>query len=225
MHSIAHDVHTDSAHPVGVAVASTVMPRNRLTVAFRPILAIPHLLLVGGPIALVLGWSWQSEPGTTHESSAGGGVLGAVAVVSAMISWFAIVFTGNHPEGLRSLTTYYLRWRVRAAAYVTLLRDEYPPFGDAPYPATLITSFPTVPRDRVSVAFRLLLIVPHLIALCVLSVAWIVVTIVAWLAILITGHFPARLEAFSRSVLQWNTRVEAYALLLHDEYPPFRLDP
>jgi hypothetical protein len=224
MHTVAHDLHTGADHPIGVLVPLAAEPRNRLTVAFRPILAIPHLLLVGGPIALALGWSSQSEPGTTKESSVGGGVLGAVALVSTMISWFAILFTGQHPEGLRSLAAYYLRWRVRAAAYVTLLRDEYPPFGDAPYPATLITDLPAAPRDRVSVAFRPILILPHLIALCFLCVAWVFVTIAAWFAIVFTGHFPNGLAHFSLAVLRWNTRVEAYALLLHDDYPPFRLD-
>ena len=84
--------------------------------------------MVGGPIVLALGWSWQSELGGTHEWSASGGVLGAVAAVTAMIAWFAIVFTGRHPHGLWSLAAFHLRWRVRATAYITLLRDEYPPF-------------------------------------------------------------------------------------------------
>lgn len=226
MHTVARDLQTgtDRHHPVGVIVAPVIAPRNRLTVAFRPILAIPHLLLVGGPIAIVLGWSWQTEPGATHEWSAGGGVLGAVAAVVAMISWFAIVFTGNRPDGLRSLAAFYLRWRVRATAYVTLLRDEYPPFGDGSYPASLVIDPPETPRDRVSVAFRLILILPHLIVLCLLSIAWAFTTIVAWFAILFNGTYPPGLERFAIAVLRWNIRVEAYALLLHDEYPPFRLD-
>lgn len=224
MHTVAHDLGTSIRHPVDVEIGHTPAPRNRLTVAFRPILAIPHLILAGGPIALALGWSWQTEPGVSHEWSAGGGVLGAVAAVTAMLSWFAIVFTGNHPEGLRSLAAFYLRWRVRATAYVTLLSDEYPPFGDAPYPATLVMESQDAVRDRVSVAFRIFLILPHLVALCFLSVAWAVTTIIAWFAILFTGAYPESLERFSRGVLRWNIRVEAYLLLLHDSYPPFHLD-
>jgi hypothetical protein len=224
VHTVAQDLDAGTQHPVGVVVSPVSAPRNRLTVAFRPILAIPHLLIVGAPIALAMGWSWQSEPGGTHEWSASGGVLGAVAAVTAMISWFAIVFTGIHPEGLRSLAAFYLRWRVRATAYMTLLRDEYPPFGDEPYPASLVLDPPEAPRDRVSVGFRIFLILPHLIALCFLSIAWCFTTIIAWFAILFTGRYPESLERFSMGVLRWNIRVEAYALLLHDEYPPFRLD-
>jgi hypothetical protein len=224
MHTLTQDLQAGTHHPVDVTVSPARAPRNRLTVAFRPILAIPHLLLVGGPIAVILGWTWQTEPTATHEWSAGGGVLGAVAAVVAMFSWFAIVFTGNQPAGLRDLALLYLRWRVRATAYVTLLRDEYPPFGDAPYPASLVIDPPDGRRDRLSVGFRLFLILPHLLVLCVLGIAWIFTTIVAWFAILFGGTYPANLERFSIAVLRWNTRVEAYALLLHDAYPPFRLD-
>lgn len=113
---------------------------------------------------------------------------------------------------------------MRATAFVTLLRDEYPPFGDGAYPASLVLEQPTVARDKVSVAFRLILILPHLIALCFLSIAWAFTTVIAWFAILFTGRYPERLELFALGVLRWNIRVEAYALLLRDEYPPFRLD-
>src|SRR4029453_10933990 len=82
------------------------------------------------------------------EWSAGTGVLGAVAAVAAVIAWFGIVFTGRHPAGLWKLAAFYLRWRVRAASYLALLRDEYPPFGDEPYPAHLTLLKPTAPRDR-----------------------------------------------------------------------------
>ena len=48
-----------------------------------------------------------------------------------------IVLTGTHIIGIRQFTAFYLRWRVRALAYLMLLEDPYPPFGDAPYPASI----------------------------------------------------------------------------------------
>ena len=224
MHTVAHDLHEDTDHPVSVMVRPAAEPRDRLSIGFRAILAIPHLIIAGGPIALAVGWSWQTEPGATHEWGATGGVLGAVAAVAAMISWFAILFTGKHPDGLWNLAAFYLRWRVRATAYMALLRDEYPPFGDAPYPASLVIGAPPAPRDKLSVALRCFLVFPHLIALFFLSIAWCVTTIIAWFAILFTGRYPESLEQFGLGVFRWNIRVEAYALLLHDEYPPFRLN-
>lgn len=223
MATIAHDLHAVSPHPVDIVVLPAAAPRNRLTVAFRPILAIPHLLLVGGPIAIGIGSLSQSGSGSSYEWSASGGVFGAAASVAALITWFAILFTGHQPDGLFSFSALYLRWRVRATAYMTLLSDEYPPFGDGPYPASLVLDPPDMPRDKLSVAFRCLLVLPHLLALCVLSLGWCVTTIIAWFAILFSGRYPASLEPFSIGVLRWSTRVEAYVLLLRDEYPPFRL--
>jgi hypothetical protein len=212
-----------SAHRVDVHVPPQLTNRNRLTCAFRPILAIPHILLVGGPAAIGLSFLVRAADGRV-EWGAGTGVLGAVAAVSAVIAWFAIVFTGTHPNGLWKLAAFYLRWRVRAAAYLALLRDEYPPFGDEPYPAGLTLPKPVQPRDRVTVAFRIFLALPHVIVLWLLGFAWAVATLVGWVSILITGSFPATMYHFAVGVLRWTTRVEAYLLLLHDDYPPFSLE-
>ena len=208
-------------HPVNVTVQPVVGERNRLTVAFRIVLALPHLLLVGGPVAATLFWTWWSEDGLNWAG--GGGALGAVAGLAAAIAWFAILFTGQYPEGLRSLAALYLRWRVRAVAYTALLTDEYPPFGDGPYPTRLDIARPGLPRNRVSVAFRIILAIPHLLALWVLGAAWAVTTLIAWFYILVRARYPHGLYDFGVGVLRWNTRVEAYLLLLHDEYPPFSL--
>jgi uncharacterized protein DUF4389 len=223
MSTLASPVLPMSAHPVNVDVQPALGERNRLTTAFRVFLAIPHLMLVGGPIAAIVSWTWTSPRETQYQGGMGGGVLGAVATVCAFIAWFAIVFTGVYPEGLWRLVAYYLRWRVRAMAYTALLRDEYPPFGEGPYPVTIALSAPSVPRNRVTVAFRLILGIPHIVALWALSIAWAFTSIVAWFAILFTGRYPAGLYAFAVGVLRWSTRVEAYLLLLHDEYPPFSL--
>jgi len=158
-----------------------------------------------------------------YSWGAGGGVLGAVAVVAAIIAWFAIVFTGSAPDGLTKLSAFYLRWRVRASAYVALLRDEYPPFGDGAYAAEVDLPAVVGPRDRSSVAFRPILVIPHLLAIWAIGFAWAVTTIVAWFAILFTGRYPRALYDFATGALRWTTRVEAYLLLLTDEYPPFSL--
>jgi hypothetical protein len=210
-------------HPVRVHVEPALHERNRLTTAFRFFLALPHLVLVGGPMAAAFTLGRSAEPSMSYGWGAGGGVLGAVAGVAAVIAWFAILFTGRYPEGLWNLAAFYLRWRVRVSAYVALLRDEYPPFGDGPYPVEVDLPRPEGPHDRVSVAFRLFLAIPHLIAVWALGMAWALTTIVAWFAILLTGRHPRPLYEFGVGALRWTTRVEAYLLLLRDEYPPFTL--
>ena len=222
-HAIA--IPSEEAHPVRIHVEPALEGRNRLTTAFRLILAIPHLILVGGPIAVAIAWSATGGNASdlNWDASASGGVLGAVAAVCGIIAWFALIFTGRHPSGLWRMAAFYLRWRVRAAAYLALLRDEYPPFGEDAYPARLALAPAAANRNRVSVLFRIILAIPQLVLIPFLGIALGCTTLVAWFAILFTGRYPAGLYHFAVGVLQWNIRVEAYVLLLHDEYPPFAL--
>jgi len=198
-----------AAYPVRLVLTAATDQRNRLTVAFRPLLAIPHIILVG-PIA----WSWRG---------AGPGFLGAAAYFLAVVNWISLVFTGALVPGIREFSLFYLRWRARATAYETMLVDPYPPFGDGPYPSAIEITEPTGERDRVSIILRLLLVVPHLAALFFILLAWCLISVVAWLAILFTGSYPVALYRFAAGALQWVLRVEAYLLLLVDEYPPFDL--
>lgn len=210
-------------YPVAVRLEPQLEGRNRLTTFFRFFLALPHIILVGAPIAMATGASWSTEGGGSWDYGSSGGLVSVVVVLGAMIAWLVIVLAGRHPDSLWRLSAWYMRWRVRAAAYLTLLRDEYPPFGDAEYPAGLDVARPTEPRDRVTVFLRLILALPHIFVLWVLGVAWAVTTAVAWVAILFTGRYPETLYGFAIGVLAWSARVECYMLLLRDEYPPFTL--
>jgi hypothetical protein len=206
-------------YPVSVIVEPSIGNRNRLTTAFRIVLAIPHLILVGG-----VGFS--VFPGHRDNSTAIGGetgLLGAVVLFLAIVSWFTLVFAGTHIIGIRQLTNFYLRWRVRALAYLMLLVDPYPPFGDAPYPAAVTTVDPAGRRDRLTIALRIVLAIPHFIVLAILVLIWWVTTVIAWFVIVIAGEYPAGLHSFGVGVLRWFIRVEAYLLLLVDDYPPFQL--
>ena len=195
-------------YPVRFVAPPASGARNRLTVAFRPILALPHIILIG-PI-------WSPRGG-------GPGLLGAAAYFLAIVNWVSVVFTGTLVPGIRDFALFYLRWRARATSYQAMLVDPYPPFTDAAYPTAIEVDAPVGPRDRLSIAFRMILVVPHLIALCFVLLAWCLTSIVAWFAILFTGYYPPTLYAFAAGALQWVLRVEAYLLLLVDEYPPFDL--
>jgi hypothetical protein len=210
-------------YPISIDVQPAPTSRDRLTVAFRIILAIPHLLLVG---AIGMGFALHSSRSDGSGSSFGGetGLLGAVAYILAIVTWFAIVIGGRDIAAIRQYTLFYLRWRVRALAYLMLLQDAYPPFGDDAYPASLMFVETEGPRRRVSVGFRLILIIPQLIVVGLLTIAWWVTSFVAWLAILFTGNYPEGLYRFGVGVLRWFIRVEAYLLLLVDEYPPFSFE-
>jgi len=209
------------AYPVTVTVQPALTNRNRLTTFFRFFLAIPHIILVGGA---ALGGTIGSSGRNVWSVGSEGGLLGAVAYFLAIVSWVTIVLTGTHIVGIRQFTTFFLRWRVRAIAYLMLLEDAYPPFGDDQYPAAVEVVDPAGGRDRVSVGFRLILAIPHFIVLFFLMIAWCITTIVAWFAILFTGAYPAGLYDFGVGSLRWLIRVQAYLLLLIDDYPPFSLE-
>ncbi len=197
-------------YPVTVSIEPQLANRNRLTTAFRLILAVPHAILVG-PIYF-------------FYKTGSMGLLAAVAYFLAIVSWFTVLFANRQLAGIRDFSLYYLRWRTRAIAYMALLVDPYPPFGDAPYPASVDVTTPAGPRDKTSIALRIVLVVPHLVVLFFLLVAWFVTSILAWFSILLTGGYPASLHAFGAGVMRWLIRVEAYMLLLVDEYPPFALE-
>ena len=185
--------------------------RDRWGALFRPVLVIPHAVLVGGPFVGLGGGAFRT------------GALGLLAMTIAIFDWFAILFTGRSIAGLQSFKRLYLSWRARVMAYACFLRDEYPPFGDGPYPAWL--ELPDEPeiRDFTSVALRPLLLLPHLLVLCALLVMTLLVCIGAWFLIVFKGSLGMNLWRFIRDVMAYALRVEAYALLIHDRFPSFAL--
>jgi len=78
-------------------------------------------------------------------------------------------------------------------------------------------------QRRVTVLFRLLLVIPHYIVLYLLGIAVAVVVVIGWFAALFTGRLPDGLAGFLIGWLRWWTRVVAYLGLLTDQYPPFSL--
>jgi len=182
---------------------------GRLSTAFRLVLAVPQVLIVGGP-----GFGW----GITSQT----GLFGAVAAVISVVSWFAIVFTGRYPRGLWDLVMTYMRWRANVVAYVALLRDEYPPFGEGAYPVTFEAEYPEE-SNRWTVALRLFLAIPHAVVLFFVMLVWLATAVIAWFAILFTGRYPRGLFLFGVGAMRWSLRVQAYLYLMRDEYPPFSL--
>jgi hypothetical protein len=150
----------------------------------------------------------------------------------AVISWVAILFTGRIPSGLADAQAMYLRYTLRTWSFAGFLREEYPPFSLSPTPGdpgddprALVAVEPDLgERNRVTAFFRIILAIPHLILVILLQIALLVVAIIGFFAVLFTGRWPVALREFALGVARWWLRVQAYVLLLTDEYPPFAFD-
>ncbi len=152
--------------------------------------------------------------------------LAIVAGVVALISWFAVLFTGKYPKGLFDYMVGVQDWGLRVAAYLLLLRDEYPAFGfSTDYPVKFNVTYP----EKLSRGILLLrtffgsiyVMVPHGFCLFFRYIAYLVVLFIAWWAILFTGKIPERMFSFLSGTLRWAMNVRAYMFFLTDEYPPF----
>ncbi len=98
--------HIDPGDYPAVLWCARAVERNRVTVLLRAILAIPQLVVLS--------------------------VYGIAASVVLIVAWFAVLFTGRWPEGMRSFVIGYFRWQLRVYAYLYLLTDVYPPFDTTP---------------------------------------------------------------------------------------------
>ena len=158
--------------------------------------------------------------------------LNFVAQILAFVAWILGVFTGKVPEGILSFIALYVRYSTRVSVFATFLKEEYPPFtfstaftdpGDDP--RVRIDFVPeTEGRNRLTIFFRIFMVIPHLIALFFVGIAACFVYIIAWFAVLFTGKWPVGLRNFVIGLTRWTTRLNAYMYLLTDEYPPFSFE-
>lgn len=161
-------------------------------------------------------------------------LLFVVSFILTAVAFFAILFTGRYPRSLFDFNVGVLRWwwRVSFYGYSALATDWYPPFSLsalAPYPATLDVPYPErLSRGLVLVKWWLLAI-PHyiIVGLLVGGSAGGLITILAFfgaIALLFTGRYPDDIFNLVMGLNRWVFRVLVYAMLLRDEYPPFRVD-
>jgi hypothetical protein len=150
-------------------------------------------------------------------------------VLLTPVAFVAILATGRYPRPLFDFNVGVLRWSWRVSYYATnvLGTDRYPPFtlaDDAGYPARLDVARPASLSGRLVLVKWWLLALPHYLIVAALSALVSVSALVAGVALLFTGRYPADLHALNMGMNRWTYRVTAYAALMTDVYPPFRLD-
>jgi hypothetical protein len=154
--------------------------------------------------------------------------FGAIAV--SVVGWFAIVIGGRLPESLGDYLVAVLRYEWRMYSFLFGLTDRYPGFtvvagyvDPGEYPAVLYSARP-VQRRRLTVLFRLILVIPQAVVLLLANLVAFVVLFIGWFAVLILGRWPLALLTLVVGWMRWVFRVEGYWHLIVDDYPPFGFD-
>ena len=161
--------------------------------------------------------------------------LWVAAIVVAVIALFAILFTGRYPRGLFDFNVGVLRWTWRVGFYSlsALGTDRYPPFSlhSTDYPADISVEYPERLSQWLVLVKWPFLLIPHYIIVSFFQGSSqqfgglkLILVIFASVTILFTKRYPSGIFEFVMGLNRWTFRVAAYALLMTDQYPPFRLD-
>ena len=207
---------SSSDYPVQFRVEYPDGQRDRGSVLVRILLAIPILIvasLISGQVPL------ENEGMTGAQAGLGGAGL---AIATALM----ILFRQKYPRWWFDFMLALSRFSARIGAYLLLLRDEYPS-TDEQQAVHLDIAYPDAAElNRILPLFKWLLAIPHYIVLSLLGMVALLVAVISWIAILVTGQQPKWAFEFLEGMMRWTGRVTAYAFLLTtDRYPLFSLYP
>jgi hypothetical protein len=182
-------------HPVSFDAAYQV-ERNRFTVFFRLIVAIPWIL-------------WQY-------------VYGFAAIVVVLIAWFALMFTKRYPQWAYRFVSGYLRFSTRAGAFMLLLTDQLPPFSGKPrddYPVSVDVGPSQLEYRRSRTFFKPLLAFPQQMLGSGAGGLASGAAFVTWWRVLFTGKQSITMHEGLRVGLAYLTRSNGYLMLLTEAHP------
>ena len=202
-----------SSYPVQFDVDFPSRPLDRLSTAFRFIVAIPIVIV----LTMLSGEAFRDG---NHDRSTL--VIGGAAVFVPLV--LMIVFRQKYPRWWFDWNLNLLRFSSRVTAYLALLDDRYPS-TDEDQAVHLDFPYPDARQlNRWLPLVKWFLAIPHYVVLLFLGLAAVIAVIAAWFAILFTATYPRGLFDFVVGVIRWSNRVNGYAFaLVTDQYPPFSL--
>jgi hypothetical protein len=181
-------------HPIQLVVTDD-LERNRLTVLFRLLLAIPHFI-------------WLA-------------LWGIAVAFAAIAAWLVGLVLGRVPDGLHGFIAAFVRYQTHVNAYFAIAADPFPGFsGASGYPIDVDIA-PATPQNRLTILFRLLLGIPAFIVLYVLQLVAQLVMILAWFYALFAGNLAKGLRDVLAYWLRYQAQTAGYIALLTGRYPSF----
>ena len=201
-------------YPIRFSVDYPDRELDAVKTLFRPILAIPILILLG----TVLGGGYEAGEEGRRVAAGAGGLL----MLGPMLM---IVFRQKYPRWWFDWNVELLRFTNRVLVYLALMDDRYPA-TDEQQSVRLEIPYPDARRDlnRWLPLIKWFLAIPHVVAVFVLAMGAMFAVVAAWFAILIRGRYPRGLFDYVEAVLRWHNRLVSYAIIFAtDRYPPFSL--
>jgi hypothetical protein len=198
----------NTRYPVRVEIAEPE-PQRRLVTLFKLVLVLPALMIAGVLGGDAFGW-------------------GGVAGVASFLAWFAALVKGRMPSGLRDLVVWSVGYNAQLGAYLFSLTDRYPRsdpnehlHDPAPERSVRLELDDDGRRSRLTVFFRLLLAIPHVVLLSLWGYAVLLAALVGWIAALVLGRLPDPLHRFSSAYVSYQAQVYAYLFLIANPFPGF----
>jgi hypothetical protein len=184
-------------HPIQLVVTDD-LNRNRLTVFFRLLLALPHFV-------------WLM-------------LWGIAALFAHIIAWFAALFTKRVPGGIHNFLAGYVRYQVHVYSYATLTADPFPPFGGAEgtYPIDVHVAQPE-DQNRWTVFFRIILAIPALILSGAMNYLIEILAFFGWFVCLFTGKMPEGMRNVLAFTIRYHAQTQAYYSLVTPRYPSLNI--
>jgi hypothetical protein len=181
-------------HPIKLRMIDDLR-RSRLTVFFRLLIAVPHIV-----------WYY---------------LWSLLARIVAVLTWLCALVTGRPPRPFHRFLGSYVRYQNHFWAFLSLVGNPFPGFlgKRASYPVDLDTPAEPEIQHRLVTFFRLLLAIPAMLLSAALTYALAVVALLGWFVSLVRGRMPEGLRDLGAYILRYSGQVNAYVYLQTARYP------
>ncbi len=218
----------EGEYPIDVALPEEPPAQPRWTILIRIVLALPALL-VSGALAGSGGLNVAARGRRRGSTTVNGG--GALLFVCGFLGWFACLARGRMPKGLRDAAVYAIGYTAQATAYLLLVTDRYPNADPTQmlagverpqrHPVRVVGDPYDLRRSRLTVFFRLPLVIPHLVWLALWTIAVLFASIAQWFVTLFRGTPAAGLHRFLARFVRYRLHVFAFLNLVGNPFPGF----